>query len=175
MITPEQQNSSAAFWEAQIFKPAVEHWNLLLFSKFSEFLSVSAGLCLKMHQELWTKALASQLFTDKTAASCQMRTCSNCSLTSESMSFFSCLYKISQSLVLILVFVIGDSISVSHNRPEKMAKLPVLLGNLDITIDSVAPDVTSKPSKYLQNYWPDYKKYTRIMIRGDECYKYDDV
>lgn len=31
------------------------------------------------------------------------------------------------------------------NRPEKMAKLPVLLGNLDVTIDSVAPDVTSKP------------------------------
>lgn len=26
-----------------------------------------------------------------------------------------------------------------------MAKLPVLLGNLDVTIDSVAPDVTSKP------------------------------
>jgi len=35
--------------------------------------------------------------------------------------------------------------SVFHNRPEKMAKLPVLLGNLDVTIDSVAPDVTSKP------------------------------
>lgn len=32
-----------------------------------------------------------------------------------------------------------------------MAKLPVLLGNLDVTLDSVAPDVTSKPSKYLQN------------------------
>lgn len=29
-------------------------------------------------------------------------------------------------------------------RPEKMAKLPVLLGNLDVTIDSVAPDVASK-------------------------------
>lgn len=28
-------------------------------------------------------------------------------------------------------------------KPEKMAKLPVLLGNLDITIDSVAPDVTN--------------------------------
>lgn len=39
--------------------------------------------------------------------------------------------------------------SVSPNRPEKMAKLPVLLGNLDVTIGSVAPDVTSKPSKYL--------------------------
>ena len=32
-------------------------------------------------------------------------------------------------------------------RPEKMAKLPVILGNLDVTIDSVAPDLTSKPSK----------------------------
>ncbi|XP_071320704.1 dedicator of cytokinesis protein 9 isoform X5 [Trachinotus anak] len=28
-------------------------------------------------------------------------------------------------------------------KPEKMAKLPVLLGNLDVTIDSVAPDVTN--------------------------------
>ncbi|XP_028427776.1 dedicator of cytokinesis protein 9 isoform X5 [Perca flavescens] len=28
-------------------------------------------------------------------------------------------------------------------KPEKMAKLPVLLGNLDATIDSVAPDVTN--------------------------------
>uniref|UniRef100_A0A3Q0T1I1 Dedicator of cytokinesis 9b n=1 Tax=Amphilophus citrinellus TaxID=61819 RepID=A0A3Q0T1I1_AMPCI len=28
-------------------------------------------------------------------------------------------------------------------RPEKMAKLPVLLGNLDVTIDSVASDVTN--------------------------------
>lgn len=29
-------------------------------------------------------------------------------------------------------------------RPEKMAKLPVILGNLDVTIDNVAPDLTSK-------------------------------
>ncbi|KAL2102932.1 hypothetical protein ACEWY4_002100 [Coilia grayii] len=28
-------------------------------------------------------------------------------------------------------------------KPEKMAKLPVLLGNLDVTIDSVAPDVAN--------------------------------
>ncbi|XP_028248822.1 dedicator of cytokinesis protein 9 isoform X5 [Parambassis ranga] len=28
-------------------------------------------------------------------------------------------------------------------KPEKMAKLPVLLGNLDVTIDSVAPDITN--------------------------------
>ena len=29
-------------------------------------------------------------------------------------------------------------------RPEKMAKLPVILGNLDVTIDNVAPDITSE-------------------------------
>lgn len=29
-------------------------------------------------------------------------------------------------------------------RPEKMAKLPVILGNLDVTIDNVAPDLTSE-------------------------------
>ncbi|XP_046886677.1 dedicator of cytokinesis protein 9 isoform X2 [Hypomesus transpacificus] len=28
-------------------------------------------------------------------------------------------------------------------KPEKMAKLPVILGNLDVTIDNVAPDVTN--------------------------------
>lgn len=28
-------------------------------------------------------------------------------------------------------------------RPEKMAKLPIILGNLDVTIDNVAPDLTS--------------------------------
>uniref|UniRef100_H3D6Y0 Dedicator of cytokinesis 9b n=1 Tax=Tetraodon nigroviridis TaxID=99883 RepID=H3D6Y0_TETNG len=28
-------------------------------------------------------------------------------------------------------------------KPEKMAKLPVLLGNLDVTIDNVAPDITN--------------------------------
>lgn len=33
-------------------------------------------------------------------------------------------------------------------RPEKMAKLPVILGNLDVTIDSVAPDLTSKPCEF---------------------------
>lgn len=46
------------------------------------------GSCLKMHLELWTKALVSQLFTDRTAASCPTKTCSNCSLTSESRLFF---------------------------------------------------------------------------------------
>lgn len=29
-------------------------------------------------------------------------------------------------------------------RPEKMAKLPVILGNLDVTIDNVAPDLPSE-------------------------------
>lgn len=41
------------------------------------------------------------------------------------------------------------SLSGFPNRPEKMAKLPVLLGNLDVTIDNMAPDVTSNPPKYL--------------------------
>lgn len=40
--------------------------------------------------------------------------------------------------------VLTSSLSVFPNRPEKMAKLPVLLGNLDVTIDNVAPDITSK-------------------------------
>lgn len=30
-----------------------------------------------------------------------------------------------------------------------MAKLPVILGNLDVTIDNVPPDMASKSSKYL--------------------------
>ncbi|KAI1899017.1 hypothetical protein AGOR_G00078350 [Albula goreensis] len=30
-----------------------------------------------------------------------------------------------------------------YRKPEKMAKLPVILGNLDVTIDSVAPDLTN--------------------------------
>lgn len=42
-------------------------------------------------------------------------------------------------------------------RPEKMAKLPVILGNLDVTIDSVAPDLTSKssriPARVQQTRW----------------------
>lgn len=38
-------------------------------------------------------------------------------------------------------------------RPEKMAKLPVILGNLDVTIDSVAPDLTSKPSRSQHGRW----------------------
>lgn len=99
-----------------------------------------------MHQELWTKALASRLFTGRTAASCQTRTCSSCSLTSESALLHPLWsYHCNWSLYIYLT-----AVSVCFpNRPEKMAKLPVLLGNLDVTIDSVAPDVTSKPSKYL--------------------------
>lgn len=38
-------------------------------------------------------------------------------------------------------------------RPEKMAKLPVILGNLDITIDNVFPDIPSKYGKVLLNSW----------------------
>lgn len=32
----------------------------------------------------------------------------------------------------------------TFSRPEKMAKLPVILGNLDVTVDNVAPDLTSE-------------------------------
>ena len=39
----------------------------------------------------------------------------------------------------------------SSLRPEKMAKLPVILGNLDVTIDNVAPDLTSKTSVYIRD------------------------
>lgn len=35
------------------------------------------------------------------------------------------------------------------HRPEKMAKLPVILGNLDVIIDNVPPDMASKSSKYV--------------------------
>lgn len=40
-----------------------------------------------------------------------------------------------------------------------MAKLPVLLGNLDVTIDSVAPDVASKPSEYSQSLFIIFKRF----------------
>lgn len=43
---------------------------------------------------------------------------------------FSCL----QSVLCTCVFL----------RPEKMAKLPVILGNLDVTVDNVAPDLPSE-------------------------------
>lgn len=95
--------------------------------------------------ELWTKALASQLCTDRTAASCRTRTCSNCSLTSGSMFVFPTPQNTNRlHFKQLCVFCV-----CFPKRPEKMAKLPVLLGNLDVTIDSVAPDVTSKTFKYL--------------------------
>lgn len=39
------------------------------------------------------------------------------------------------------------------HRPEKMAKLPVILGNLDITIDNFSPDIPSKYWHILLNSW----------------------
>lgn len=39
-------------------------------------------------------------------------------------------------------------------RPEKMAKLPVILGNLDVTIDNVAPDLTSKTRSVPERWEP---------------------
>lgn len=67
------------------------------------------------------------------------------------------------SLELVLIHFCNCHFCVCFStRPEKMAKLPVLLGNLDVTIDSVAPDVTSKPFKYLQNHfqWSIYNNQT---------------
>lgn len=46
-----------------------------------------------------------------------------------------------------------------------MAKLPVLLGNLDVSIDSVAPDVTSKSSKHLlQRFWVCFTKHRTLTF-----------
>lgn len=39
-------------------------------------------------------------------------------------------------------------------RPEKMAKLPVILGNLDVTIDNVAPDLTSETRSLPERWEP---------------------
>lgn len=40
----------------------------------------------------------------------------------------------------------AHNVRVFVYRPEKMAKLPVILGNLDVSVDSVPPDVISKVS-----------------------------
>lgn len=105
-------------------------------------LFLPAGLCSRTPRGLWTRALASRLCTGRTAASCRTRTCSSCSPTSGS------------TLVHLLVLQTKQKKQKTPPpsftrlrfpaRPEKMAKLPVLLGNLDVTIDSVAPDVASK-------------------------------
>jgi len=44
-----------------------------------------------------------------------------------------------------------------------MAKLPVILGNLDVTIDNVAPDLTIKPSKSIA--WSQQKRWKLFLLR----------
>lgn len=49
-----------------------------------------------------------------------------------------------------------------------MAKLPVILGNLDVTIDNVAPDLSSKPSKL--TLWSQYKRWELLLLRLDRLH-----
>lgn len=46
-----------------------------------------------------------------------------------------------------------------------MAKLPVILGNLDVTIDTVAPDLTSKPSKLTPR--SQHERWKLLLLRPD--------
>ncbi|KAL1268290.1 hypothetical protein QQF64_033653, partial [Cirrhinus molitorella] len=54
-------------------------------------------------------------------------------------------------------------------KPEKMAKLPVILGNLDVTVDSVAPDLTNcvTPS-YLPLRQTEVADWSRIVFEVEE-------
>uniref|UniRef100_A0A665XCN8 Dedicator of cytokinesis 9 n=1 Tax=Echeneis naucrates TaxID=173247 RepID=A0A665XCN8_ECHNA len=54
-------------------------------------------------------------------------------------------------------------------KPEKMAKLPVILGNLDVTIDSVAPDLTNcVTSSYIPVKQFDVSEKTKIFFEVEE-------
>ncbi|KAG7502194.1 hypothetical protein JOB18_015560 [Solea senegalensis] len=54
-------------------------------------------------------------------------------------------------------------------KPEKMAKLPVILGNLDVTIDSVAPDLTNcVTSSYIPVKQFDVSERTNIFFEVEE-------
>ncbi|XP_073701495.1 dedicator of cytokinesis protein 9 isoform X2 [Garra rufa] len=54
-------------------------------------------------------------------------------------------------------------------KPEKMAKLPVILGNLDVTVDNVAPDLTNcvTPS-YLPLRQTEVTDWSRIVFEVEE-------
>uniref|UniRef100_A0A674DRU8 Dedicator of cytokinesis 9 n=1 Tax=Salmo trutta TaxID=8032 RepID=A0A674DRU8_SALTR len=56
-------------------------------------------------------------------------------------------------------------------KPEKMAKLPVILGNLDVTIDDVAPDLTSN-SSYIPVKTFDNGEKTNIYFEVEEFVPY---
>ncbi|XP_076026223.1 dedicator of cytokinesis protein 9-like isoform X2 [Genypterus blacodes] len=54
-------------------------------------------------------------------------------------------------------------------KPEKMAKLPVILGNLDVTIDSVAPDLTNcVTSSYIPVKQFDISEKNNIFFEVEE-------
>eukprot|EP00064_Thunnus_orientalis_P001061 superscaffoldBa00000065_g1062 len=54
-------------------------------------------------------------------------------------------------------------------KPEKMAKLPVILGNLDVTIDNVAPDLTNcVTSSYIPVKQFDVSEKTNIFFEVEE-------
>ncbi|XP_020568677.1 dedicator of cytokinesis protein 9 isoform X10 [Oryzias latipes] len=54
-------------------------------------------------------------------------------------------------------------------KPEKMAKLPVILGNLDVTIDNVAPDLTNcVTSSYIPVKQFDVREKSNIFFEVEE-------
>uniref|UniRef100_A0A671WCI3 Dedicator of cytokinesis 9 n=1 Tax=Sparus aurata TaxID=8175 RepID=A0A671WCI3_SPAAU len=54
-------------------------------------------------------------------------------------------------------------------KPEKMAKLPVILGNLDVTIDNVAPDLTNcVTSSYIPVKQFDVSEKTNVFFEVEE-------
>uniref|UniRef100_A0A8C7VTA9 Dedicator of cytokinesis protein 9 n=1 Tax=Oncorhynchus mykiss TaxID=8022 RepID=A0A8C7VTA9_ONCMY len=58
-------------------------------------------------------------------------------------------------------------------KPEKMAKLPVILGNLDVTIDDVAPDLTNCiSSSYIPVRTFDSSEKTNIYFEVEEFVPY---
>ncbi|XP_034142814.1 dedicator of cytokinesis protein 9 isoform X5 [Esox lucius] len=58
-------------------------------------------------------------------------------------------------------------------KPEKMAKLPVILGNLDVTIDNVAPDLTNcVTSSYIPVKTFESSEKTKIFFEVEEFVPY---
>ncbi|TMS06920.1 Dedicator of cytokinesis protein 9 [Larimichthys crocea] len=58
-------------------------------------------------------------------------------------------------------------------KPEKMAKLPIILGNLDVTIDNVAPDLTNcVTSSYIPVKQFDVSEKTSIFFEVEEFVPY---
>ncbi|TKS67193.1 Dedicator of cytokinesis protein 9 [Collichthys lucidus] len=58
-------------------------------------------------------------------------------------------------------------------KPEKMAKLPIILGNLDVTIDNVAPDLTNcVTSSYIPVKQFDVGEKTSIFFEVEEFVPY---